>query len=113
MSFLQRLMVLAAKKSEYCVWDERVTDGIAIGPTVKQNVLLDVLGFSKLGLRLAGEAPFKEFKFNWWSPYSGLIHTELKVVEQFKNYFEAKFTTKNPAIDREIKFWQKQNPRRR
>jgi hypothetical protein len=112
MSFLKRLMILAVKKTEYFVWDEMESDGIAIGPSAKENVILQVLGFSKLGLRIAGQAPFEKFKFNWWSPNSGLIHTELEVVTQSKNYFEAKFVGSNPAIQREIKFWEKRYPKK-
>lgn len=111
--FLDRLLVLAAKKTEYFVWDELESDGIAHGPTVKQNAILKVLGFSRLGLRIEGQAPFKSFKFTWWSPYSGIIQTELSVVSQDKKFFEAKF--KNPKdknIIKEIDFWQGRYPKK-
>lgn len=113
MQFLQRLMVLAAKKTEYFVWDELESDGIAQGPSVKENAILKVLGFSRLGLRLEGKAPFQSFKFTWWSPYSGVIPVELQVVSQSKNYFEAKFKNpKDKKILDEIAFWQKRYPKK-
>lgn len=106
-SFLPQLEALAARRSPYFQIEMRslVAQHPPEGGPAR---MLNVLGFSKDGMRLEGEPLYDVFEITWLLRQGAKIHIPVEVVNESKNYFEVKFLKPHAKVDREFDYWKKQ-----